>query len=383
MNNYYSWKPTPAQTLLLNACLLEDSTAVEAWEKWQSCASLDELDKGSFRMLPLLYGNLKRQGVANPLINKLKGVYRQTWYANQIIFHDVFTLLKQFGICGIPILLMKGAALVFFHYKDLGLRPMSDIDVLIPTSQFRASMDLLGKSGWRSAKPDSYENALWFNNTSLFQHSSGGKLELHWYAISQSRRKNIDENFWRRAIPVNYQGVETLATCPTDTLFHVCIHGAKWNELPPIRWITDAIQIMRTSKVDWNTLLEEGKKRRLIVGLKETLFFLHEEFNAAIPSEVLKNLSEIPVTKSEVFLFESIQGLSGFPRKQKGPALWIKYRKIMSFKGVHPLSFDFIFFLQHWWNLAHAWNVFFYAPIAFWKWFARKINKPEAFRSAK
>ncbi|HSE40477.1 MAG TPA: nucleotidyltransferase family protein [Acidobacteriota bacterium] len=375
MNHSYSWKPTPAQTLLLKASLFEDSRSIEAWEKWQECASVDELDKGSFRLLPLLYKNLQRQGVPTPLLNKLKGVYRQTWYANQIIFHDVFHCLKVFHELEIPTLLLKGAALVFFHYKDFGLRPMSDIDVLIPISELARATDVLQRLGWHSDSTESVERALWFKNTWLFHHFSGGKLELHWYAISQSRQRNIDKDFWKRARSVDYQDVKTLATSPSDTLFHVCIHGAKWNEVPPMRWIADAIQIMKTSRVDWNSIIEEGKKRRLIVALRKTLSFLAEEFHGEIPKDVLHEISAIHVSKSELVLFESIQTEADFPMKQKGPELWTKYRKLMSFKGAHLVSLNFFFFLQHWWDLAHVWNVFFYAPIAFGKWVARKRNK--------
>ena len=50
-----SWLPSPAQTLLLRASLLDDATAQHAWREFQKFADLDTVDAGSHRLLPLLF----------------------------------------------------------------------------------------------------------------------------------------------------------------------------------------------------------------------------------------------------------------------------------------------------------------------------------------
>ena len=50
--------PTSQQRLLLRAALLEGSHAIETWNDWKRGIILDRLDRGSIRLLPLLYHNL-------------------------------------------------------------------------------------------------------------------------------------------------------------------------------------------------------------------------------------------------------------------------------------------------------------------------------------
>jgi len=75
--------PTREQELLLRAALLQGNDAINAWHEWKSSVDIEQLDQGSYRLLPLLYRSLHIDGVEDPLMNKLKGVYRMTWYKNQ------------------------------------------------------------------------------------------------------------------------------------------------------------------------------------------------------------------------------------------------------------------------------------------------------------
>ena len=48
---------------------------------------------------------------------------------------------------GIEPMLLKGAALTLLHYRDSGLRPMEDVDILVRTHQWRAAVDCAHRSG--------------------------------------------------------------------------------------------------------------------------------------------------------------------------------------------------------------------------------------------
>src|SRR5512147_1502008 len=74
--------PTVQQEWLIRAALLKGKDALDAWKEWKSSVDVEELDPGSHRMLPLLYRNLKSQGIKDPSMYKYKGVYDQTWYGN-------------------------------------------------------------------------------------------------------------------------------------------------------------------------------------------------------------------------------------------------------------------------------------------------------------
>src|SRR2546422_8135768 len=122
--------PTWQQELLLRAALLQGKNSIEAWEKWKSSTDINQLDLGSHRLLPQLYRNLHVQGVKDRLLEKFKGIYRRTWCDNQLLFHEVSALLRSLGDAGIETIVLKGAALALLHYRDCGLRPMNDFDVM-------------------------------------------------------------------------------------------------------------------------------------------------------------------------------------------------------------------------------------------------------------
>ncbi|HSR18731.1 MAG TPA: hypothetical protein VLM39_11630, partial [Ignavibacteriaceae bacterium] len=76
---------TKEQELLLKASLFEGDKFIYAWEKWKSCVNFEQIDPGSYRLLPLLYQNLVKHEIKDPLTERLKGIYRRTWFENQIL----------------------------------------------------------------------------------------------------------------------------------------------------------------------------------------------------------------------------------------------------------------------------------------------------------
>src|SRR5215471_16917495 len=180
--------PTGQQELLLKAALLKGQASIEAWERWKSSTDADQLDVGSHRLLPHLYSNLRNQGVTDPLMSTFKGVYRRTWYDNQVLFHQVSTLLLAFGDVGIETMVLKGAALAILHYKDFGLRPMNDFEVMVPVEQISRAIDLMKKLDWnpmprsQEAVTESYLSIV---NSHGFVHKAGRECDLHWHLFPE------------------------------------------------------------------------------------------------------------------------------------------------------------------------------------------------------
>ena len=171
---------TPHHELLLRAALLQDKESINAFREWQDSDDWEErLEPGSFRLLPLLYINMQKQGADDPIMGKLKGIYRQAWSKNQTLFHEMAGVIAYLQDAGIKTMLLKGASLSLLYYKNNGARPMADIDVLIPLKQIRPATDLLQKAGWTSPLPltdldVSYGHAIGLTN------SRGKEFDLHW-----------------------------------------------------------------------------------------------------------------------------------------------------------------------------------------------------------
>src|ERR1700683_4642008 len=128
---------TPSQLLLLRAALLECPEAVEAAEEWFASGrdaaepGFSWLEQGSRRLLPLVYRNVK-EALPPELRETLRRVSLQYWADNQKLFRRLEERLTWFHANGIPTVVLKGAALSVLHYRDKGIRPMSDVDILVP-----------------------------------------------------------------------------------------------------------------------------------------------------------------------------------------------------------------------------------------------------------
>ena len=150
--------PNEVERLLLRAALLDGDAAVEAWERTKHVAEdVKRVDKATYRLMPQLYRNLDSLGVEDPLMGTLKGVYRHSWYTNQRLFHAASETVRALESGGVETMIIKGAALSAVYYRDPGLRPMDDLDVVVRSDRIHDALALLAEAGWRSDHPSPIE----------------------------------------------------------------------------------------------------------------------------------------------------------------------------------------------------------------------------------
>ena len=294
--------PNPRQRLLLRAALCLGPEAVAAWEQWERDGGLDHLDDGSFRLLPLAGANLSERGYQGPHSNQLKGVRRQAWSQNQVLFGQVRPLLETLHAAGTPVLLMKGAALAFQVYPDAGCRPMRDIDILVPAAGARELWKKLEADGWRALywRPRALSPSFFaFRHAMDFEAPSGGRVDLHWHALNLCCHSSADQMFWDQAQPLEFLGLPLRTCAPTAHLFGICVHGIVWSETPPLRWIADSILLLRRfPALDWELLIRASLSLDVVPYVRRALEFLRSEFDAPVPAEVLTRLSGAAVRAS-------------------------------------------------------------------------------------
>ncbi len=297
-DNAGNYWPTAQQELLLYAIFKQDKKAVEAWSEWQAKVDLNKLDAGSYRLLPLLYRNLQSQGIDHHLMSKFKEIYRNTWCQNQLLFHHVTDLLLAFHTAGIrKILLLKGAALNLFYYKDYGLRPMTHFDVFIHTEQAANVLNLLKERHWIAtffslkSLEEKHIAALIYRKCSWgFKDNAGNQFNLHWHVLYNCLANDVDNDFLANAVSIDLSNMPLYILNPTDQLLHTCAQELQWEQLPSICWIADAMMIFRTAQIDWERLLIHAKQCCSVLPLRDTLNYLGNKMDISIPSNILQAL---------------------------------------------------------------------------------------------
>ena len=285
--------PTPGQALLLRAAVVPGPGALVAWDAWKVNHDLieTELDHGSFRLLALVYKNLLAQGADEPLMPRLKGIYRYWWCSNQRLFYRAAAVIRGLSQAGIPSVALKGAAASIAYYQDTGVRPMGDIDLLVPLDRAAEAVAHLGRLGWKPARPR-VGDLIRYQHSVQMVHTTGETLDLHWHVLAECVHPSSDEGFWKRAVPIRLLNAATLALGPTDALLHAIVHGMRWNAEPTVRWVADAMAILHASEdaIDWNLLELEARKQRVLLRLTMGLEYLERFMGAPIPDAVLERL---------------------------------------------------------------------------------------------
>lgn len=71
--------------------------------------------------------------------------------------------------------------------------------------------------------------------------------------------------------------------------------------MPPIRWIADALMILKTSRkaIEWKKLVEMNDLHRVNLLIYSSLDYLNENFSASIPSEILDALKNAPASRMQ------------------------------------------------------------------------------------
>jgi hypothetical protein len=314
--------PDEVEELLLAAALLEGDAAVDAWRRFRAGAEPESLEPQSQQLLPLIYRRLLRQGYQDDAMPRLKGAYRWTWSRNQIFCRSAGAAILDLQAAGIETLVLKGGALALLDYHDLGARAMVDLDVLVRPEQVGRAAEILKTAGWRPVmrRPT---DLLGVVTAHPFLHEGGRGIDLHWHALG---RRQSDDDLWANAVPLTLGAAQTLAPDAAGRLMHVCVHGAESGPPPHVRWVADAATVVTRGEVTWRDLVERAERRQVTVILAQTLGYLRERFEVAIPDNVLAELRAVAPSRFERAAFRAAtrpRTIGNVTRQE-----WFRYRRM-------------------------------------------------------
>jgi len=343
--------PTRNEIDILHAALDEDSRAARAaWDRWR-LATGGIPDPAALRVLPLVEWNLRR---ASPETSETPGFVEKAAVNGLALSDAAAPALLALCQAGSRALVLKGLALAHAFYPHPGLRPMSDVDLLVEPSGYAEARAVLEALGWAigEAEPESRLRHL---HGAAFRKSGSPEIDLHTRALAESASPEADGAFFARAVPLDVAGTPARTLAPGDQLLVVCVHGLRWSAAPAVHWIADAVLILRRAEaIDWSEVTREARARRLESSLGRALTLLSEEFSAPVPAEVLEQLAcaDSPGRRRELAVRMSRPTLAG------GLFLhWRQFSQERSDLGLAGRLRRFPSHLREMWDLGHAWEV--------------------------
>jgi hypothetical protein len=297
--------PDELQTALLRVALCDPDTAIREWQALHPKLALDDVwDAEIQRLLPLVRHNLTAAGVdADDDFASMRGIQRRTWFENQRRIHLVAPTLAQLQAAGVEPVLLKGLPLALLYYEDLSLRPMADVDVLIPYDTYDLVLDLLEADGWRDVLDIPRDRRRRMYHGAGMTHPDGRSLDVHWqlalpFVLPHAEAESNDD-FFRAAVPVDVDELHLATLGPADMLLHLVVHGLWSGSSANVRWCADATTVVRHAgdDLDWDRVLDQTVRRDLVIPVSNGLRFIEDVCDAPVPARVINELAKVEVPR--------------------------------------------------------------------------------------
>ena len=234
---------------------------------------------------------------------------------NRRIFFLAEEVFCEFQKADVPAMALKDAQLAWEVYPDVALRPMGDLDILIPAAKYDAAKRTLENIGFRATPPPFRVLDYFFSQNFV---RDGMWIDLQWN-IMQREWDNCGEGTWKFDLERMWRNARTMRVGPTavpvpkpeDMLFHLCVHleGHAYAELI---LFCDIVELLRhyDGHFDWNYFLLLTHTSEAESTVYHVFLLAQRLFGAFVPEEVLRQLAfPYLVSDLQVPLFDNLNSL--------------------------------------------------------------------------
>lgn len=264
------------------------------------------------RIAPLIYSAVREQELVPEILeNQFKKRYFYNAIRNKLLLAELeqVTLLLNDG--GVPSIVLKGAALSVLVYKNMALRFMRDMDLLIHKDHRPLAFQILDEAGYEPSDKCFLDRELAIGKE--VQFSKGGvetvHLDLHWYLLNSNfHKENLPLDwFWQSASLSKSDNLPALVLCPEAQLLYLCGHLWLSNHAvdPMLLWLNDLVTLISVyqDRLDWDLLLKKTENCQLVYTVRHTLNKLAVEWDAPVPPDVLAKLQIMHPSSVELKIF--------------------------------------------------------------------------------
>lgn len=201
-------------------------------------------------------------------------------------------ILSAFNEAGIAVMLLKGAALHLTVYSDAGLRPMSDVDLLVRPDQADAACRLLGTLGCRRGmdlvRPDFFPR-YYYEVEYLRALPRPLRIDLHVRPFRPLRlaRTVPEDALWCDAVQVPCGAATALVPNPEVMFIHLAAHAA-YHGCSRLMWLYDIKRLVdaHDGRLDWARIAELAGQWKLAAAVLAAAERTEARFGPTVPDEL-------------------------------------------------------------------------------------------------
>lgn len=263
-------------------------------------------------LVPVIYPTLQQSKPAIP--EEVQQAWRQEFYraatTNTHLIRDLELILAALAESNTPILLVKGAALVDTLYRDVGVRAMFDVDLVIPQEQVAVCREILLEQHFAPVAVElgpgsdlSYRSQEAFHPHPPYHTAA----ELHWHLldIPYYLRKVPMDWFWENTLPHQVAGQPVRILNPEANLLYLPAHLALHHSFQGLHWFVDLALLVHKHQdnLDWDKVINKAREFELLLALRDTLDRLHSYWPSLPLEEPLLRLHALQPTPFEARLY--------------------------------------------------------------------------------
>ncbi len=278
------------------------ANALDHWNAYAAASNTTFPDAGEIRLFPLVRYNLgeDENAAANQswfsLETDYDAVQDAALFAAQAKVSEILTAAN------LPFVWTKGTALAASIYPDRGLRPSSDLDMLMPWDCLPALVACAKAHGWEGklgvahlAKGTPFMRYRGSEVSWVMQ--DGVELDVNW----MPRLPFAYDRFAMDWIMATVAKTGSHIANPTWLLIEAIEHGLNANIVSPVRWVVDALWLIdrHGQDIDWEMVVTLTKRYHLACLMRVGLTVL-QDFTDAIPETVMAQIIAIPISAVEM-----------------------------------------------------------------------------------
>lgn len=238
-----------------------------------------------------------------PEWERLFNARRLTAVHNLRLRHELARTLEALRDSGIPALALKGIVLAYAVYPDPSLRPMCDVDLLVPPGKRKDALRVLRTLGYdypesvlatnrdhfaRLDPIQEYAPALQLRGSRVF-------IEVHTQLVcSEPLFPMSVQEFWSRSTLADLNGLSVRTLCPEDFLFHLCLHLSRSHRFEKGLLPLIDLKLLLDSRSDWNwaRIVERSLRCGCATWMYLTLEAARDLVGAMVPASFFEALPQ-------------------------------------------------------------------------------------------
>ena len=326
---------------------------------------------------PLVYWRLKDSELKYAP-ERVQILFQRSYFdsaaTNLMAYHDFQVVQFALQQVGIPLIALKGLAFASQLYENIALRPMGDIDVLVPLERLEDAATVCEGLGYvRSQADNPLGDGIEESTAHIVMRKRGAMdviLELHWSLFGTTfgqRSRAMTKWAWQQIDSAQFLNTKSIILRPEAALVHgsahiIVNHGHGQQRLI---WLYDLDQLIRKMDVDWVKVVQHARILHLGYIVYTVLRQLSANFGTVVPDAVMDELVAMSSKQDRLLVERQISSRTHLVtrlnqlQKQRSidQSLGLAFRllfpgrqfMLQRYKPQNP-SLWWMFYLSRWWS---------------------------------